>query len=44
MQNNALQEAEFVGQIASLQAELHAFIISLMPGTEGAEDVVQETN
>jgi RNA polymerase sigma-70 factor (ECF subfamily) len=44
MQNNATQEAEFVGQITSHQPELHAFIISLMPGTEGAEDVLQETN
>ncbi|MBT8038430.1 MAG: sigma-70 family RNA polymerase sigma factor [Verrucomicrobiae bacterium] len=44
MQNNAIQDAEFVGQITSHQAELHAFIISLMPGTEGAEDVLQETN
>ncbi|MCW1886187.1 sigma-70 family RNA polymerase sigma factor [Luteolibacter flavescens] len=40
---DALQ-AEFVCQIARHQASLHAFIISLMPGVDGVDDVLQETN
>jgi RNA polymerase sigma-70 factor (ECF subfamily) len=44
MKNSPMQEAEFVGKIASHQAGLHAFIISLMPGTDGVDDVLQETN
>jgi RNA polymerase sigma-70 factor (ECF subfamily) len=41
---NATQQAEFVGQIARHQAALHAYIISLMPGLDGVDDVLQETN
>jgi RNA polymerase sigma-70 factor (ECF subfamily) len=44
MDNEATQQAEFVGQIARHQAALHAFIISLMPGMDGVDDVLQETN
>lgn len=44
MDFDATQEAEFVGQIASHQAALHAYIISLMPGLDGVSDVLQETN
>ncbi|MBT8045485.1 MAG: sigma-70 family RNA polymerase sigma factor [Verrucomicrobiae bacterium] len=42
--NDINSEAEFVGKIANFQSQLHAFIISLMPGMEGVDDVVQETN
>jgi len=38
------KEAAFVGLIARHQASLHAFIISLMPGVDGVDDVLQETN
>lgn len=38
------KDAEFVGLIARHQAALHAFIISLMPGVDGVDDVLQETN
>lgn len=41
---NAASEADFVYQIARHQGVLHAFIISLMPGLDGVEDVLQETN
>jgi len=44
MENDAAQQAEFVSQIARHQAVLHAFIISLMPGMDGVDDVLQETN
>jgi len=44
MDSEVTQQAEFVGQIARHQAALHAFIISLMPGMEGVDDVLQETN
>lgn len=44
MELDAAQQAEFVGQIARHQAALHAFIISLMPGVDGVDDVLQETN
>ncbi len=44
MDNEVTQQAEFVGQIASHQAALHSFIISLMPGMDGVDDVLQETN
>ena len=38
------QQAEFVGHITRHQAMLRAYIISLMPGMEGVDDVLQETN
>jgi RNA polymerase sigma-70 factor (ECF subfamily) len=38
------QQAEFVGQITRHQAMLRAYIISLMPGMDGVDDVLQETN
>lgn len=44
MENDAAQQAEYVSQIARHQAPLHAFIISLMPGVDGVDDVLQETN
>ncbi|MGB0644523.1 MAG: sigma-70 family RNA polymerase sigma factor [Akkermansiaceae bacterium] len=44
MKFDATQQAEFVGQIARHQATLHAYIISLMPGIDGVDDVLQETN
>src|SRR5210317_1132212 len=44
MKFDAAQQAEFVGQIARHQAALHAYIISLMPGMDGVDDVLQETN
>lgn len=44
MDLDATQQAEFVGQIARHQAALHAYIISLMPGMDGVDDVLQETN
>ncbi len=44
MNLDAAQQAEFVGQIARHQAALHAYIISLMPGADGVDDVLQETN
>lgn len=44
MESDATVQAEFVGQIARHQAALHAYIISLMPGVDGVDDVLQETN
>ena len=44
MELDATQQAEFVSQIANHQAALHAYIISLMPGMDGVDDVLQETN
>jgi RNA polymerase sigma-70 factor, ECF subfamily len=41
---NAAREAEMVSQIARHQGVLHAFIISMMPGMDGVEDVLQETS
>jgi RNA polymerase sigma-70 factor (ECF subfamily) len=41
---NAVQQAEFVGQITRHQTMLRAYITSLMPGLDGADDVLQETN
>lgn len=41
---DANQQAEFVGQITRHQAMLRAYIISLMPGMDGTDDVLQETN
>jgi len=40
----ALQESAFVSELTRFQMQLKAFIISLMPGLAGAEDVLQETN
>jgi RNA polymerase sigma-70 factor (ECF subfamily) len=44
MELDATQQAEFVSQIARHQSALHAYIISLMPGVDGVDDVLQETN
>jgi RNA polymerase sigma-70 factor (ECF subfamily) len=38
------QQAEFVGQITRHQSALRAYIVSLMPGMSGTQDVLQETN
>jgi RNA polymerase sigma-70 factor (ECF subfamily) len=38
------QQAEFVGQITRHQQALRSYIISLMPGMDGVQDVLQETN
>lgn len=37
-------EKEFVSLLAEHQSMLRGFVISLMPGIPGADDVVQETN
>ena len=37
-------QQEFIGLITQHQASLRAYIISLMPGLQGASDVLQETN
>jgi RNA polymerase sigma-70 factor (ECF subfamily) len=44
MDDKLKAQAEFVGLIARHQAALHAYIISLMPGVDGVDDVLQETN
>lgn len=44
MESDVSQQAEFVGQLARHQAALHSYIISLMPGMDGVDDVLQETN
>lgn len=44
MKRDAIEEAEFVRQIARHQAVLHTYIVSLMPGMDGTDDVLQETN
>jgi len=44
MELDATQQAEFVSQIARHQSALHSYIISLMPGMDGVDDVLQETN
>jgi RNA polymerase sigma-70 factor (ECF subfamily) len=44
MKLDATQQAEFVSQIARHQSALQAYIISLMPGVDGVDDVLQETN
>jgi RNA polymerase sigma-70 factor, ECF subfamily len=44
MAHELQEQAEFVGLIARHQAQLHAYIISLMPGIDGVDDVLQETN
>lgn len=41
---DASQQAEFVGHVTRHQAMLRAYIISLMPGMDGVDDVLQETN
>lgn len=45
MKKRAPQEdSVFVGEITRFQTRLRAYIISLMPGARGVEDVLQETN
>lgn len=44
MADEVQEQAQFVGLIARHQAALHAYIISLMPGVDGVDDVLQETN
>lgn len=44
MSLDASQQAEFVGQITRHQQALRAYIVSLMPGMDGVQDVLQETN
>jgi len=44
MSLDAIQQAEFVGQITRHQSMLRAYIISLMPGMDGVDDVLQEAN
>jgi RNA polymerase sigma-70 factor (ECF subfamily) len=41
---NVTQQAEFIGQITRHQSMLRAYIVSLMPGMDGVDDVLQETN
>jgi RNA polymerase sigma-70 factor (ECF subfamily) len=40
----AASEEEFVTELTANQPAIHAFIISLMPGDPGADDVLQQTN
>jgi RNA polymerase sigma-70 factor (ECF subfamily) len=44
MSLDASQQAEFVGQITRHQSAMRAYIVSLMPGMNGVQDVLQETN
>ncbi|MCH7228906.1 sigma-70 family RNA polymerase sigma factor [Haloferula sp. A504] len=44
MADDLQEQSRFVGLIARHQAALHAYIISLMPGVDGVDDVLQETN
>ena len=44
MSLDVTEQAEFVGQITRHQTMLRAYIISLMPGMDGVDDVLQETN
>lgn len=44
MELDAKQQAEFVRLLTNHQASLRSYIISLMPGMQGASDVLQETN
>lgn len=39
-----ISQREFISLITQYQASLRAYIISLMPGMNGASDVLQETN
>ena len=41
---DALEQAAFVAQITRHQSMLRSYIISLMPGVEGVDDVLQQTN
>jgi RNA polymerase sigma-70 factor (ECF subfamily) len=41
---NATELGDFVSQITRHQTMLRAYIISLMPGLDGADDVLQEVN
>ena len=41
---SATEQAVFVGQITRHQSMLKAFIVSLMPGIDGVDDVLQQTN
>ena len=44
MPSSTEHQREFIGLITQHQVSLRAYIISLMPGLEGASDVLQETN
>lgn len=44
MKRDAKQEGEFVSQITHHQAVLRNYIVSMMPGMDGVDDVLQETN
>lgn len=44
MKVNSDDEAVYVGLLNDHQSMIRAFIISLMPGAPGVEDVIQETN
>ena len=44
MKRDAKQEGEFVSQITRHQAVLRNYIVSMMPGMDGVDDVLQETN
>lgn len=44
MEHDLREQAEFVGQITRHQSALRAYIIALMPGMDGASDVLQEVN
>lgn len=38
------EEREYVALLADYQSMMRGFVISLMPGVPGADDVIQETN
>lgn len=42
--SGSASEEEFVSELTAHQAALQAFVISLMPGYEGVDEVVQRTN
>lgn len=44
MPDTSLREAKFVKLLVSHQDLIHAFVVSLMPGSSETEDVVQGTN
>lgn len=44
MASDFTEQAAFVAQITRHQSMLRSYIISLMPGVEGVDDVLQQTN
>jgi RNA polymerase sigma-70 factor (ECF subfamily) len=44
MEFDAVEQAAFVAQITRHQSMLRSYIIALMPGVDGVDDVLQQTN